>query len=506
MAQQIVARRQGDDFQARLFWLRAASLLDPTSPVMKVAYEKGPRGFDDIVIDYDPAAAPPDHEGRPILKKYIQCKWHVTGGTFGYLDLADHKFINAQRFSFLQRAHQAQMQYAPEGAGCRFELITNWRINPGDPLLSLVTNQSDAIHLGRLFEGTTPRSRHGRVRKAWCDHLAIDHAALELVARVLTISETVESLDSLRERLDERLNSVGLRRVPANESSFLYDDLAAKLLAQGRIEFDRESFLAMARQERLLSSSVPPRRASAVGVRSFMHPIDPLEDRCGKLLNLVQHFDGRYVREQALWESRIWPELRSFLVEAARSTDHLQLLLDAHASIAFGAGAILNVKSGKRTEVEQRTGGRHFWSIDDQPETLDWPTFAFEEEWVDASAGGLALAVSLTHDVSAGVRAFAAGGRGIGRILHCRLAGGPSQKSVLSGRHAWSLAEAIIRQVLEMLAQRRASDTHFFAAAPNAFCFFLGQHQQALGKVTVYEWDFDGLRGGGYTPGLSVGT
>ena len=198
----------------------------------------------------------------------------------------------------------------------------------------------------------------------------------------------------MRERLDERFHSVGLRRVPANETSFFYDDLAVKLLAQGRIEFDRESFRAMARQEGVLTGLTRSKTATAIGVRSFMHPIDALEDRCSRLLNLVQHFDGRYVREQALWQTNIWPELRAFLVGAAQKTDRLQLLLDVHSSIAFGAGAVLNVKSGKRIEVEQRTGGRHLWSIDDQPESAAWPQLALEEETLDASLPGLALAIS----------------------------------------------------------------------------------------------------------------
>ena len=82
MARANVARRHGDDFQARLFWLKAASLLDPNSPVVKVAYETGPKSFDDIMVEYDPNAAPPDHEGKPIYRRYIQCKWHTTAGTF----------------------------------------------------------------------------------------------------------------------------------------------------------------------------------------------------------------------------------------------------------------------------------------------------------------------------------------------------------------------------------------------------------------------------------------
>jgi hypothetical protein len=47
--------------------------------------------------------------------------------------------------------------------------------------------------------------------------------------------------------------------------------------------------------------------------------------------------------------------------------------------------------------------------------------------------------------------------------------------------------------------------THIFIAGPNGFAFFLGQNQQAIGPASLYEWDFDGQRGGGYGLGLSVG-
>lgn len=53
MADSIVARQQGDDFQARLFWLHATLLLDEASPVRRVLFETGPRAFDDVVVDYD---------------------------------------------------------------------------------------------------------------------------------------------------------------------------------------------------------------------------------------------------------------------------------------------------------------------------------------------------------------------------------------------------------------------------------------------------------------------
>jgi hypothetical protein len=51
---------------------------------------------------------------------------------------------------------------------------------------------------------------------------------------------------------------------------------------------------------------------------------------------------------------------------------------------------------------------------------------------------------------------------------------------------------------------KKSSMLHFFIAAPNGFTFFLGQHQQAMGPSTVYEWDFEGVRNSSYVKGLSV--
>jgi hypothetical protein len=508
MARANVARHHGDDFQARLFWLHAACLLDPQSPVRKVAYETGPKSFDDIVLEYDPDAAPIDHEGRPFFQRHIQCKWHATAGSFGYGDLIDPAFVNAERYSLLQRAHAAQRAHAPNGPGCRFELVTNWRLKPGDQLQELVRKESDAIDLRRLMDGTTDRSRMGQVRQVWRDHLQVDDEALARVVRVLAIAESTESLASLRERLDERFAAVGMRRVPASESGFLYDDLGAKLLAQGRLEFDRVSFRKLCRRENLLASPAPAAHVSTIGVRSFMHPIDPLEERCDRMLNLVPYFDGRYIRDPSDWRARVLPELSGFIGGTARSADHLRLVLDAHVSLAFAVGMILNVKSGKEIEIEQRSAGRRFWSTSDVPVDERWPRFDFRTEVVNPEQPDLAIAVGLTHDVTAAVRGFVmASAPTVGQLLYCHPEGGPSQRSVQCGSHAWLLAESLVQQVRQLQkggADRRTH--HAFIAGPNAFAFFLGQQQQALGPVAVYEWDFDGQRDGGYTVGLSLGS
>lgn len=508
MTKAIAARRQGDDFQARLFWLYAANLLDRGSAVTKVAYETGPRAFDDIQVEYDPKAAPLDHEGQPIYRRHIQYKWHTTACVFGYSDFADPAFINASTVSLLQRAQEAQRVHAPDGPGCRIELVTNWRLRADDPLLELIGKNSDALRLGRLFQGKTTRSRMGQVRALWREHLGVDDEALKLVARVLAVAEATESLMALRERLDERFAVVGLRRIPASESAFIYDDLLAKLLAQGRIEFDRDSFREMARSEGILDDPPPREDVPAIGIRSFMHPIDNLENRCTRMLNLVPYFDGRYIRDPEDWERRVHPELRGFVLDAAQAGDQLRVILDTHVSLAFAVGALLNVKSGKRVEIEQRTGGRRFWSVDDGTPDASWPEFVFEHEQLAEDQDEVAVTVSLTHDVTRDAGAFVT--RRLPQVrdvLHCRPEGGPSQHSVRCGRHAWQLAEALVRGLSELRSSRqRFSRVHFFLAGPNGFAFFLGQHQQTIGSAFVYEWDFDGLRDGGYGLGLTIGT
>jgi hypothetical protein len=501
MSQAVVARRQGDDFQARLFWLYAAQLLDPKCAVVRVAYETGPKAFDDVLVEYDPARAPQDHAGHAVVRDHLQCKWHLRPDEFGYADLTDPEFSGGQSISFMQRARDAQAKFAPGGTGARFKLVTNWRLRHQDPLAQIILLQWHAVDLGRLFDGTTDASAMGRVRRAWREHLGLSEEALRLVARTLGVTQRLESGDDLRERLNDRFAVSGLIRVPAGEAGFFYDDLIAKLHAQGRKDFDRDSFRDMCAAEKLFDSH-QERNPVTVGVRSFMHPIDNLEARCDCILNLVPHFEGRFIRDEAAWSDTIFPELRDFILAAARENEKLRIILDTHVSLAFGVGAILNVKSGKSIEIEQRTAGRQFWSPDDLPLDSTWPALVVERERV-GDGKEIAVAVSLTHDVSRDVRQFVSGVPAIGTIVHARPVTGSGGRSVLCGHHAYVLAESVLATLRADQGAGRTT-AHMFIAAPNAFAFFLGQQQPAIGPVVTYEWDFEGRRDGKYRAGLRL--
>ena len=229
----------------------------------------------------------------------------------------------------------------------------------------------------------------------------------------------LEAGEDLRERLNDRFAITGLFRVPASEVGFFYDDLIGKLHGQGRKDFNRESFRDMCEQEQLFDKD-HERNPVTVGVKSFTHPIDDLEARCDRTLNFVPHFDGRFIRDEQAWNSALFPELRDFILAAARVNDNVRIILDAHVSLAFGVGAVLNVKSGKTVAIEQRTGGRRFWSATDLPAQPKWPALSFELEKVGEGAE-MAVAVRFTHDLTNDVRKYVTENVAIGNILHVRL-------------------------------------------------------------------------------------
>jgi hypothetical protein len=247
----------------------------------------------------------------------------------------------------------------------------------------------------------------GRLRSQWSEHLGIDASELRLLVRTLGLNLRIRSGEDLREHLNDKFAAVGMRRVSPDEAGFSYDDLVRKLHAQGRKEFDRKSFRALVEEEKLLSGPKQP-PATIVGVRSFMHPIDDIEARTTTTLNLVPHFDGRFLNDESDWDSVLFPALKSFVLGEARKGDHVRLVLDAHVSLAFAVGSILNVKAGKFIEVEQRTNGRRFWGRDDVPLDPSWPAAMSSIEELDRE-GDMAVAIGLTHDVAPVVRDFCEG-------------------------------------------------------------------------------------------------
>ena len=504
MAEAVVARWHGDNYQARIFWENAFNLLLPHSCVVEVTFEAdGPKAFDDVVVKYDPpvARSGPDR----VSAEYHQVKWHVqTGGRFGYEDFTDPDFIGAKSFSLLERLQQAR-KTAPTSA--HFTFLTTYRIKDGDPLAELISGHDRTLLVERLCDGTTDRSRMGKVRKRWREHLKLgSDDELRAVVRGVRVIDGYLSLEELRAEINLKAQVVGVLACNAADSDFRYDELARQLKVRQLSALNRETLLKLCREEGLLvERAVEPDPFRPIAIRSFLGPAADIVGAAPEdTLLLTDDFRQRYLQADREWQRDIRPKVETFLRTSVKKSAKLRLILDAHASIAFLAGAVLDLKSGVETQLVQkgRVGART-WRADDGS-AAKGGCFDVAEEQLGGGRN-IAVAISVSQPTTTQARAYVGAQLPeVGRLISFTLPTGPGQQSVAGGGHAAALAEQISNHVRTVRADDPDAVIHIFAATPNSLLFYLGQHHQAIAPCIVYEFDFDRRAHKTYQPSFMI--
>lgn len=488
----VAARTAGDVYQGRFFWLRALSLLDPSSHVREVRYEDdGPRGFDDVVTFYDAPVV--DMQGRDVLVEYFQLKYHMTmAGAFTWEALHSPAFVNTKEQTLLKALKRAAEQVDVPLEQVRFHAVSPWPVHPDDELAALVRER--AIDLDRLAEGGD-RSEKGIIRRTWRDHLALssDDELFELLRslRVWTQPDLTGTLDLL----NVYLKAAGLKQVDAAKLSNPYDDLRVQLTVRGQVSFTREGLVEVLDREQLWAGSSPRTR---VAIRSFERGAEVEEVRHDIRLDAI--FGGKRLLAPERWRTEVAPAVTSSL-ECLKPGSSIELHLNAHASIAFLAGYTLDSKSGVETVLVQRTRGRLVpW--DDAGSVSIAPGDLWKIEKNPRGSGEIAVAVSVTHAISEDVRSYVLRALpAVTDVVSVVVRPAPSSTVVMNGAHALGLAQELARIMRDLRVDDQA--LHLFVAAPNALTFYLGQLGRALGALTLYEHDFEAPSRDAYVPSLS---
>lgn len=499
MATSVLANWHGHDYQARYFWIEASRLKNPQQDfVVEVSYEAdGPKAFDDVITRYNPPrrSSGPDR----IQADYYQIKFHVTqAASFGFKDLIDPAFIGAKTVSILERLKQAK---GTEPANSAFHLVTTDRIIDADPLGEIISNVDGSIRLDKLFDGTTDRSRKGKVRKLWRQHLKLStDQELEQVLSGFHIQQSQPTLEAMREKVNTCFQIIGLITCETS-SDFRFDGAARALRSQERYRFTREQFTALCEEENWIRSEAPESFRN-VALRSFSDgPLDIMDADPEHTLSLLSLFEGRFPSPGIEWNDVVKPQVETFLTGIRQTERKVRLYLNTHSSIAMLAGKCLGHKSGVEIELVQK--GRMGDSIWSENESQDEPDAVIETETV-GSGSHVALVLSLARNALPKARAYILENQpDIGRIIHVTPANGHGQRSVKNGSHAVALAEQVSNVVTDADLSVEAS-LHIFSAAPNAVNFYLGQHTDFLGTCVFYEFDFQRQRDGSYLPSFKV--
>jgi hypothetical protein len=269
----------------------------------------------------------------------------------------------------------------------------------------------------------------------------------------------------------------------------------------GPNEFEPGSFQEMCEREGLLNPHATTAETPKIGVRSFMRMAENMEAECDRFVCVTEHFDGRHARNLNLWQGEIKLAAQKFLADPAYRAQEYHILLDCHLSLAFLAGYELDRKSGAQVFPVQKGTPTAVWKPSGQ-QTPDASWSETRTELADTSAD-VAIAVSVTRDALADVKRLVEQVGTFGAIVDARPAVGVGAKLVQGADHAIALAD----NLAELIRKHRpgpGGSVHLFLSAPNAFAYFLGQHRGALGKIQLYEFDFEGEQGGSYSPSLRL--
>ena len=158
-------------------------------------------------------------------------------------------------------------------------------------------------------------------------------------------TEVLEKIvrDSLHQYISHSNQMMTFEQIRFIASATVNDQMISSTHGKGidRKEFDEE----MEKRILLVADKYSPKRIS-IGVKSFTRGAENLEKDTESCLSFINKFEDRNIKDEYDWNKDIYRNLEEFLLTNTSSKHAYQIFLNAHASIAFAVGRILDSKSG----------------------------------------------------------------------------------------------------------------------------------------------------------------
>lgn len=500
MAKAIAARRKGDEYQARVFWLKLLDLRT-NDYVKSVTLESDLASFvDDVVVSYSEPIKDRVTGKREVVYEFFQCKYHMTQHrAFTHENLIDPKFINNQN-SMLKRLHDAYVKLSQELGPDAFRLyiFSNWHWSDQDALAEHLHEET----IRSTFYENGPRSAAGRVRSTLAAHLSTSEEKLR--AFLNTVRFTLgKNLVDLEREMEKHLKFAGLQPIDPTVTHIPYDSLAWELFAQGRNSFDKATFDQMIHQEKLIAPRTTEH--SEISIQSFVEfarrPTDLQVDR----LDLLPLFDRRFPITDAHWKKVIHEKISAFMLnpKLMDAPQPIHLFFDCHLSIAFFAGHLVSPKHRIQIIPTQKNGSDYTLWEQSAPDT---DTDLWLLQTVGKIDEDVILEISVTHDIQKQLQSYLLT-QGYNELPQIRVAPieGVGPTVVAGGTHAWQLGYQLAAELSERIPET-CQTIHLFFAGPVALAYVLGHTLRHITpNIQLYEYDFEGQRGPRtYYPSLRI--
>ena len=461
------ARISGDAYQHTFSWLHALRLLRPAFGISKVGFEAaGVGNLDDLVVYHD--------DKTP---RYHQLKFVATQGEL----LTVEWFMTVppnRKQSPLQQFWRSFNALAADGTPPVMALQTNRNWDGNDALPRFVSGRRNRL-VPRLADGGG-RSRAGKVRRAWAEHLEIGEDELLGMLEHLALNAGRGSLEQLREECLDAQHAAGLRP----EENVLDIGVAevARLIGEGIPDLDADRLRRFVDERGLTADE----SRAVVLVQALDE--DPWPESANVNLDWIDRFDGeeaatrRQLRDPNDWNAVLKPELRNAVVEIRRQGyDGVVVRGLMRLPVAFAVGHHLSDVAGFSLTTKQR--GREWTSAGDVS------AVALDRTDVDLGAGGdIAVAVSVANDLSDDVVAYLrATGIPARGLVHLIPGAGTGHQSVPDDATARGLARQIVTEVRAAVRDASPDRVHLFLSAPYGLALLLGHVWNRIPQTVVYE-------------------
>lgn len=264
-------------------------------------------------------------------------------------------------------------------------------------------------------------------------------------------------------------------------------------------ELDRLADIVLHQRLAAVVAAMTADEPLAVGLWVRREP--PIDDRPGLQLDWHETFSGRMATTGA-WDTELLPALRSVHREIGRYAAGRPIVIHGRPTLAsaFALGRAFPAVSGIGLAWEQigRDGSRCLWSLSESRQASG---FAVRPHGVDPAGEGLAVLVSVMHDVSLAYGATT-GLPAMRATVEVDLSEG--RRGQLSASGAVDLANQVADAVRRARIEFQGIKTiHLFLACPVGLALMIAQLMNAIGPITVYEHvDEDAV--GHYRPEVQI--
>ena len=386
MAKTVVARRQGDEFQALFFWGQLVNLLLDKN-VSLVTFESDQITFvDDVVVEYFDAQIEP-WTGKQYQIDAYQCKYHVSQEiTFSLDNLLDPDFIK-NKVSMLQRLYEAFQKYSSLGNLFRLHVVSSSVWDSKDSFRFFLSPEG-FIRPSFFEQGS--KSKQGKLRTKLATALGISENELKPFLEAVRFDLAINRR-TIMENLDARLRLVGLLPLETATTDTRYSEIAWKWLEQGSSTFDKAKLEKMVLYEKLIDT----KRSMLLAIRhQSLDPIAP-QAICPELpLELIQmpfreisldltalYKDGKLISPKEALLRQI--ELARDIIEFCKNSASIETAYYgiAHVPLVFLLGYQLNIRKQIHLFEHNRLNNR--WNLLDSEN--DYPKLTIRKGISDNS-------------------------------------------------------------------------------------------------------------------------